>query len=98
MQRIRVSSVFRFNYFGDCSHPGKYKTTHFVQKGFALKIGQSEVPDGRPTIDDRLFVSDTVEAVILDVGSRIKDDTIRTIFTNCLPSTLGIINIKSNTK
>lgn len=40
-------------------------------------------------MDDRLFISEKVEAVIVDVGSRIKDDTIRTIFTNCLPSTLG---------
>ncbi|KAG4074558.1 hypothetical protein HA402_005623 [Bradysia odoriphaga] len=52
------------------------------------KIGQSEVPDARPSLEDRLFISDAVEAVILDVGSRIKDDTIRTIFANCLPSTL----------
>lgn len=54
-----------------------------------IRIGQSEVPDARPNVEDRLFVSETVEAVILDVGSRIQDDTIRTIFTNCLPSTLG---------
>lgn len=53
------------------------------------RIGQSEVPDARPGVEDRLFISETVEAVILDVGSRIKDDTIRTIFSNCLPSTLG---------
>lgn len=53
------------------------------------RIGQSEVPDARPKVEDRLFISETVEDVILDVGSRIQDDTIRTIFSNCLPSTLG---------
>lgn len=65
------------------------KINIFVFKAISVKIGQSEVPDARPKVDDRLFISETVEAVILDVGSRIKDDTIRTIFTNCLPSTLG---------
>jgi len=52
-------------------------------------VRQSEVPNGRPDAKDRLFVSPRVEAVIADVGSRIKDDTIRTIFSNCLPSTIG---------
>jgi len=48
-----------------------------------------EVPNGRPKETDRLFVSEAVERVIEDVGSRIKDDTIWQIFSNCLPSTLG---------
>lgn len=61
----------------------------FLFKVVGVKIGQSEVPDARPEAEDRLFISETVEAVILDVGSRIKDDAIRTIFSNCLPSTLG---------
>jgi hypothetical protein len=50
---------------------------------------QSEVPDARPPLADRLYVSQRIEEVILDVGSRIRDDTIRQIFSNCLPSTLG---------
>lgn len=73
---------FKFTWYGVVN-------SIFVFKAIGVKIGQSEVPDARPKVDDRLFISETVEAVILDVGSRIKDDTIRTIFTNCLPSTLG---------
>ena len=70
----------------------KFCKSRFDITDFEVKIGQSEVPDARPNVEDRLFISETVETVIIDVGSRIKDDTIRTIFTNCLPSTLGIQN------
>ncbi|KAJ6635467.1 Meiotically up-regulated gene 157 protein [Pseudolycoriella hygida] len=70
----------------------EYATAKSTRNGTAsvsrFRIGQSEVPDDRPAVEDRLFKSQTVEAVILNVGARIKDDTIRTIFANCLPSTL----------
>lgn len=65
----------------------------FQKKTVDAEIGQSKVPDARPKVEERFFISETVEAVIQDVGSRIKDDTIRTIFTNCLPSTLGKIRL-----
>lgn len=74
----------------DCSRLATCnKETFSAPTILGITIGQSEVPDARPSPENRLFTSDTVEAVILDVGSRIKDDTIRTIFANCLPSTLG---------
>jgi len=49
----------------------------------------SEVPDARPETTERLYVSQTVEDVIERVSSKIQDDTLRQIFANCLPSTLG---------
>lgn len=48
----------------------------------------SEVPAARPELSKRLFTSQTVEDTIKRVGEVIKDDTIRQIFENCLPSTL----------
>lgn len=63
-----------------------------------LVVGQSEVPDARPPPSERLYNSSTIENVILDVSSRIGDPTIRQIFQNCLPSTLGkfILNINKD--
>lgn len=52
----------------------------------------SKVPDARPPVGKRLFNSSTVEHVIVKVGKLIKDDTLRQIFSNCLPSTLGKFN------
>jgi len=48
----------------------------------------SEVPDGRPPASARRFNSSTVEAAIARVSPKIRDETIRQIFSNCLPSTL----------
>lgn len=50
---------------------------------------KSTIPDARPLFEERLFVSPTVESVIEDVSSRISDPSLRQIFRNCLPSTLG---------
>jgi hypothetical protein len=49
----------------------------------------SEVPDARPEPSKRLFNSTTVEDVIVRVSAKIQDETVRQIFANCLPSTLG---------
>ncbi|CAL8086712.1 unnamed protein product [Orchesella dallaii] len=48
----------------------------------------STVPDARPPPSERTFNSSTVERVIQEVGAMISDDTLRQIFSNCLPSTL----------
>ena len=62
-----------------------------ISKRVHEPVRESEVPDARPPPADRLFNSTAVEEKIVDVGSRIRDDTIRQIFSNCLPSTLGNI-------
>jgi hypothetical protein len=46
------------------------------------------VPNTRPDPKDRKFTSVAVENAIVTVGKMIKDDDLRTIFSNCLPNTL----------
>lgn len=44
--------------------------------------------DRRPPVEQRCFVSDTVEQVIKDVAAKIADPKLREMFINCFPNTL----------
>eukprot|EP00698_Gefionella_okellyi_P014282 TRINITY_DN3962_c0_g1_i1.p1 TRINITY_DN3962_c0_g1~~TRINITY_DN3962_c0_g1_i1.p1 ORF type:complete len:339 (-),score=51.71 TRINITY_DN3962_c0_g1_i1:43-1059(-) len=46
------------------------------------------VPNGRPPIAKRMFSSPSVERVIVNITSRMKDTDLAVIFTNCFPNTL----------
>ena len=57
------------------------------QAGFAA-TQKSKYVSKRPPKDKRLFVSEAIEKVIVDVKSKLKDPKLAWLFENCFPNTL----------
>lgn len=56
--------------------------------GVTLGACAQKYPDQRPAPDNRLFVSDAVEAKIAQIAPQLKNPKLRWMFTNCFPNTL----------
>ena len=56
--------------------------------GVTLGACAQEYPDQRPAPENRLFVSDAVEAKIAQIAPQLKNPKLRWMFTNCFPNTL----------
>lgn len=55
---------------------------------YALQISAQEYECRRPAVDQRLFVSEAVEAKILEVQSMLTNQRLAWMFGNCFPNTL----------
>lgn len=56
--------------------------------GVTLGACAQKYPDQRPASENRLFVSDAVEAKIAQIAPQLKNPKLRWMFTNCFPNTL----------
>ena len=56
--------------------------------GVTLTACAQKYPDQRPAPENRLFVSDAVEAKIAEVAPQLKNPKLRWMFMNCFPNTL----------
>ena len=56
--------------------------------GVTLGACAQKYPDQRPAPENRLFVSDAVEAKIAQIAPQLKNPKLRWMFTNCFPNTL----------
>ena len=56
--------------------------------GVTLGACAQKYPDQRPAPENRLFVSDAVEAEIAQIAPQLKNPKLRWMFTNCFPNTL----------
>lgn len=56
--------------------------------GVTLGACAQKYPDQRPAPENRLFVSDAVEAKIAQIAQQLKNPKLRWMFTNCFPNTL----------
>lgn len=56
--------------------------------GVTLGACAQKYPDQRPVPENRLFVSDAVEAKIAQIAPQLKNPKLRWMFTNCFPNTL----------
>jgi meiotically up-regulated gene 157 (Mug157) protein len=46
------------------------------------------IPNGRPPVNARLFISPVVDQLINNYTAKMKDSDLATLFSNCLPNTL----------
>lgn len=56
--------------------------------GVTIGACAQKYPDQRPAPENRLFVSDAVEAKIAQIAPQLKNPKLRWMFTNCFPNTL----------
>ncbi len=67
----------------------RFATSHLLSSGERVaEHGKQDYITQRPSIDQRKFVSESVEAIIVRVKRRIADPELAWMFENCYPNTL----------